>query len=173
MTDATLLARVRASVEAMGFELVDLRQRGARQRPILDVRVDRPGSTPGHGITADECGALSRELERMLEGEGHVGPRYVLEVSSPGIERPLRFAPHWAQAVGRRARVKAAGLAGRPEVEVLGVEGEEAVRLRLPDGTERRVALADVVEAHLVVDWQAIVKARRPGAGRTDDTRGP
>jgi ribosome maturation factor RimP len=86
-----LLEEIRRSVAALGFELADLRQVGTLQRPILQVRIDRPDSRPGHGVTADDCAAVSRSLERYLEGAGLVGPRHVLEVSSPGLEWPLRW----------------------------------------------------------------------------------
>ena len=160
MTHDPLLALVRAEVERQGFELVEFRRTGTPGRPVLKVRADRPGSEPGRGITTEECATLSRALERQLEDGGHVGTQYVLEVSSPGIERPLAFVEQWRRAVGKRAKLRAAGLPGRPEVEVLGVT-DEGVELRLPDGAVRHVALADVREAHLVVDWKTIGR-RKP-----------
>lgn len=149
----TLLDRIRELVEALGFELADLRRAGTRNRPILQVRIDRPDSAPGHGVTADDCSAVSRALERALEGEGLVGPAYVLEVSSPGLERPLRWPQHWRRFVGRRARVRARGLTGRPEVAIAGMPDDAHVALRLPDGALVTIALADVTDATLVVDW--------------------
>ncbi|HEX2449518.1 MAG TPA: ribosome maturation factor RimP [Gemmatimonadales bacterium] len=153
-----LLSPIREHIASLGFELVDLRRAGTLDRPILQVRVDRPDSTPGHGITAEECGSISRQLERLLESRGLVGPRYVLEVSSPGIERPLRWPDHWRRYVGRRARIRADGLAGRPEVEILGVPDDEHVRLRLPDGSERTVALRAVRDARLTFEWATPAK---------------
>jgi ribosome maturation factor RimP len=153
-----LLSPIREHIASLGFELVDLRRAGTLDRPILQVRVDRPDSTPGHGITAEECGSISRQLERLLESRGLVGPRYVLEVSSPGIERPLRWPEHWRRYVGRRARIRADGLAGRPEVEILGVPDDEHVRLRLPDGSERTVALRAVRDARLTFEWATPAK---------------
>ena len=160
MTHDPLLALVRAEVERQGFELVEFRRTGTPGRPVLKVRADRPDSEPGRGITTEECATLSRALERQLEEGGHVGTQYVLEVSSPGIERPLAFVEQWRKAVGKRAKVRAVGLPGHPEVEVLGVT-DGGVELRLPDGAVRSVALADVREAHLVVDWKTIGR-RKP-----------
>ena len=108
---------------------------GPLERPILQVRVDRPDSRPGHGITADDCAGISRSLERFLESSAMVGPRYVLEVSSPGIERPLRWPEHWRRFVGRRARVRAPALGGRREVEIVAVPDDEHVTLRQEGGT--------------------------------------
>ena len=90
-----LLASLRDHIAGLGFELVDLRRVGTLERPILQVRVDRPDSQPGHGVTAGDCARISRSLERFLESSAMVGPRYVLEVSSPGIERRLRWPEHW------------------------------------------------------------------------------
>jgi ribosome maturation factor RimP len=159
--DAAFLQLIREHVEALGFDLADLRRTGTLERPILQLRVDRPDSRPGHGVTADDCAAISRSLERFLESRGLVGPRYVLEVSSPGIERPLRWPEHWRRFVGQRARVRAAGLPGHPTVEIVSVPDDDHVVLRLPDGGERSVALADIRDAHLTHDWPARGQPKR------------
>jgi ribosome maturation factor RimP len=148
-----LLSPIREHIASLGFELVDLRRAGTLDRPILQLRVDRPDSTPGHGITATECAALSRGLERLLEARQLVGPRYVLEVSSPGIERPIRWPEHWRRYVGRRARIRADGVAGRPEIVILALPDDQHVTVRLPDGSERTLALGAVREARLTYDW--------------------
>jgi ribosome maturation factor RimP len=153
-----LLSPIREHIASLGFELVDLRRAGTLDRPILQVRVDRPDSTPGHGITAEECASVSRRLERLLESGGLVGPRYVLEVSSPGIERPLRWPEHWRRFVGRRARIRADGLPGRPEVVILAVPDDRHVHVRLPDGSERTMPLEAVREARLSYEWATPVK---------------
>ncbi len=161
MPHDALLDAIRDLVDRLGFELADLQRTGTRDRPILKVRIDRPDSAPGRGVSAEDCRLVSRALERMLEGTAGVGERYVLEVSSPGIERPLRRAAHWKRFIGSRARVRAAGLAGRTVVEIVDVPDDEQVRLRLPDGTERTFALADVRDAVLDVDWKTIGRDRR------------
>src|SRR5687767_2652874 len=121
MSADTLLAPIRDHITELGFELVDLRRAGTLERPILQVRVDRPDSRPGQGVTADDCAVISRSLEGFLESRAMVGPRYVLEVSSPGLERPLRWPDHWRRFVGRQARVRAAPLPGRRRVQILSV----------------------------------------------------
>jgi ribosome maturation factor RimP len=160
MSVDALLAPIRDHIAGLGYELVDLRHVGTLQRPILQVRVDRPDSRPGQGITADDCAGISRSLERFLESSAMVGPRYVLEVSSPGIERPLRWPEHWRRFAGRRARVRAEALGGRREVEIVAVPDDEHVTVRLEDGAEVTLPLADIRDAKLVVEWEA---ARKPG----------
>ncbi len=149
MVAEPLLEAVRRIVAGLGFELVEFRMSGPPQRPAIQVRIDRPDSRPGHGITAEDCTRTSRELERMLEGPGGVGDRYTLQVSSPGIERPVRFPEHWRRYAGRVVRVTARSLKGHPLAVILDLPDEHHVRLRLPDGTEPVVALADIKEALL------------------------
>jgi len=161
MSADALLTPIRDHIAGLGFELVDLKRTGTSQRPILQVRVDRPDSRPGQGVTADDCAVISRSLERFLENRAMVGSRYVLEVSSPGLERPLRWPEHWRRFVGRHARVRAASLPGRTRVEILAVPDDEHVRLRLEDGSEVTVALDSIREAALVVDWEILGKRGR------------
>jgi ribosome maturation factor RimP len=160
MSADALLAPIRDHIAGLGFELVDLRRTGAQQRPILQVRVDRPDSRPGQGVTADDCAAISRSLERFLETRAMVGPRYVLEVSSPGFDRPLRWPEHWRRFVGRDARVRAASLPGRDRVRIVAVPDDEHVVVRRGDGTDVVLALDAIREATLVVDVDVFGKRR-------------
>jgi ribosome maturation factor RimP len=155
VTPDQLLDLVRATLEEFGFELVDLRQLGSPSRPVLKVRADRSDPGAGAAITTDDCAVLSRALERRLETGGAVGVTYVLEVSSPGVERPVRFPEHWRRYIGRRVVVRAAGVPGRPTVVICGVPDDATVELALPGGEQVRLALRDVKEATLVYDWPA------------------
>jgi len=158
MMDAGLLGLIHSVADELGFELVDVRQGGSPQRPVLRVRVDLTDARPGHSITVDQCATMSRSLERALEESGAVGPRYVLEVSSPGVERPVRWPEHWRRYRGQEVRVTATGLGKRVTAAIAAVPDEDHVVLRRPDGREVTVSLADVQEATLVVDWAAIGK---------------
>ena len=160
MSVDALLVPIRDHLAGLGFELADLRRTGTLERPILQVRVDRPDSRPGQGITADDCAGISRSLERFLETRALVGPRYVLEVSSPGLERPLRWIEHWRRFVGQRVRVRAGALGGRRVVTIAAVPDDEHVTLRREEGTEVTLALEEIREAHLVVDWAAVTRRR-------------
>jgi ribosome maturation factor RimP len=162
MSVDALLNPIRAHLDGLGFELVDLRRTGTIQRPILQVRVDRPDSRPGQGVTADDCAGISRSLERFLEARAMVGPRYVLEVSSPGLERPLRWPEHWRRFIGRRARVRAQPLGGRRVVEIVAVPDDEHVTLRPEQGGEVTLGLDAISEATLWVDWAAVGRRRSP-----------
>jgi len=137
----------------MGLDLVELRRGGSRNRPTLDVRIDR---RDGSKVTVDDCAAASRALEARLDDAHALGERYVLEVSSPGVERPLRTPADWRRFTGRKASVLSEALGGRVEVEIVGVEDDAmgvAALVRMPRGEERRIPLAEVKEARLAFTW--------------------
>ncbi len=145
---------VTTELASIGFELVEFRRRGSKSRPVLDLRVER---ADGARVSVDDCARVSRAVEARLEAAQLVGERYVLEVSSPGIERPLRQLRDWQRAVGQPAVVTAQPLpGGKAEVTVLAVEGEsgaEIAVLRDAKGVEHRLPLADVSQARLAFHW--------------------
>ena len=139
---------VTSELDAVGFDLVELRKGGTRSRPVLEVRIDR---RDGEKITVDDCARASRALEARLDGGTLVADRYVLQVSSPG-ERPLRTPAEWRRFIGRWASVLAPDHGGRFEAEILGVEEQDTgatVTLRPERGEEKSIPLAAVKEARL------------------------
>jgi ribosome maturation factor RimP len=107
-------------------------------------------------VTVDDCARASRALEARLDADGSLGERYVLEVSSPGVERPLLKPADWKRFAGRKAKVLSDALGGREEVEIVALEGDagaEIVVVRDGRGAERRVPLAQVREARLAFHW--------------------
>jgi ribosome maturation factor RimP len=161
--DRGLAADIERRVDELGFELVELEVAGHRARPILRVYIDRPDSVPGQpSVTLEDCTAVSRGLETILDGREGLSARYVLEVSSPGVERPLVRPRDWTRFAGQPVSVRGkgtlAGKARRLEGELLGLksgEGEETVGLRLPGGEEVEFPLAEVEKANLVFRWGA------------------
>lgn len=150
-----LIDDIRHRVTALGLELVDLTVGGAKSRPRIQVRIDRPDSRPGHGVTVDECATVSRVLEGWLDEAGLFGPRYILEVSSPGIERPVRWPEHWERFVGRDVRLRVRGRGRMRATIVRVVEAGDAVVLRPTDQTDHiTVPFVDVQDARLAVDWE-------------------
>ena len=141
-----------------GFEPVEIQYRRERGGWVLRLFIDRlepiDGSPagPGSGVTLDDCVTVSRELGRILDVEDAVSGGYTLEVSSPGLDRPLTRPAHFQRFTGRKIKVKAAGPEGNRIVtgrllgledgqirletgdDVLSVPYEQAVRVRLvPD----------------------------------------
>lgn len=160
MVEDALERELAARIEALGFELVELERGGSRTRPVLRIRMDRPDAEPGQGVTLDDCAAVSRALEPMLDARENLGEKYVLEVSSPGVERPLvrprdfeRFAGHEVALIGQ---APLAGRGRRLEGELLGYAADdgEAVRLRLGDGDVVDIPRDEVARAHLIFRWR-------------------
>src|SRR5215207_7098093 len=110
-----------AELDLLGFDLVELRRGGTRTKPVFDVRIDR---RDGEKVTVDDCARASRAIEARLDAGALFQGKYVLEVSSPGVERPLRTASDWQRFVGRRARLTSAAVGGAVEGEVVGLEND-------------------------------------------------
>jgi ribosome maturation factor RimP len=146
LTDS-LVEAFRTRLEALGFDLADLRIGGTPNRPLVQVRID----SPPRKVTVEDCSRVSRALEQWLDAGGPLGQRYVLEVSSPGIDRPVRWHRHWAQFVGQDVNVKLAGL-GRVRARIVGAPTEDTVVLRPQGGEEREYRLADIKDARLASD---------------------
>jgi ribosome maturation factor RimP len=145
MLTESLVEAFRTRLEALGFDLADLRIGGTPNRPLVQVRID----CPPRNVTVEDCSRVSRALEQWLDAGGPVGNRYVLEVSSPGIERPVRWHRHWVQFVGRDVTVKLAGL-GRVRARIVAVPDQETVVLAPENGVERAYRVEEIRDARLV-----------------------
>ncbi|MGH2679251.1 MAG: ribosome maturation factor RimP [Actinomycetota bacterium] len=142
---------VRPVIEGEGLELVDVTFGRESGRRILRVTVDHDD-----GVDLDTLSELSRKVSRRLDLEGFEPGPYALEVSTPGIERPLRRPEDYRRVVGQRVRVKTGD--GVLEGELRAAE-EDAIRIAAGE-EERRVALGEVAAATTVVDWDAELRGR-------------
>jgi ribosome maturation factor RimP len=142
-------ALIRPVIEGEGLELVDVTFGRESGRRILRVTVDRYG-----GVDLDTISQLSGKVSRRLDLEGFEPGPYALEVTTPGIERPLRRPQDFRRAVGERVRVKTEE--GVLEGELRAAE-EDEIRIAALEG-ERRVGLDEVAAARTVVDWDAELK---------------
>ena len=151
-----LQAIVTNELEPLGLELFELKSGGSKGRPVLDVRIERADGKP---ITVDDCARASRAIEAKLD-EGNVfGPKYVLEVSSPGIERPLRHAADWRRFIGHDAVMTVDSEEGSRsrEIRIAGVEGDagkEIVVVEDAKGNSERLPLAAGKKARLAFNWK-------------------
>ena len=157
-----LVGEVEARLERMGFELVEAAWVGSAGRPILRIRMDLPDSVPGKGgVSVEQCARASRDLQPWLDAHPEVPERYVLEVSSPGVERPLTRSRDWERFKGNPVLVKGKGFPGgrgdRLQGDLLGLEedegGKAVVALLLEDGEQVRIPLDRIQKAHLVYRW--------------------
>lgn len=110
-------------IEGLGFELVRIRLMGGRTR-VLQIMADRPDG----GIGVDECGTISTAVSAVLDVEDPIEENFILEVSSPGIDRPLTRLKDFEMWKGWEARIETSELIdGRRRFKggLMGVEGEE------------------------------------------------
>ena len=158
-----VMGEVEARLERLGFELVEGGWVGSPRRPILRIRMDLPDSIPGQGgVTVDQCAEVSRDLEPWLDAHPDIPERYVLEVSSPGVERPLTRRRDWERFRGQPVLLKGRDFPGargnRLEGELLGLEevpgGAPVVVLLLEDGESVRIPLERIQKAHLIYRWE-------------------
>ena len=140
---AGIESNIAPTVAGMGYELVDAQaSNGGR---LLRIFIDKPG-----GITLDDCAAVSRQLTRVLEGEGVEFER--LEVSSPGLDRPLRKAGDFIRFAGQKAEVRMRTPDATGRRKFVGVlRGAEAGKVNVElDGQVVALALDDIDRAKLI-----------------------
>jgi ribosome maturation factor RimP len=146
----TVVERVRSSVAPLladlGLEIYDIEHAGG----VLRISVDKPG-----GIDLDGIALATRVVSRQLDHDDPIPGRYTLEVTSPGIERPLRTSEHFERAVGQIVNLRT-----HPEVEgdrrargeLLAVAAD-GITVRLEDGTERTIRFEEIERARTVFEW--------------------
>jgi len=131
-----------------GLELVDLEYRREGRRWVLRLFIDKEG-----GVTVEDCATVSRELADILDAKDAIPEAYVLEVSSPGLNRRVRKRRDFFRFAGRKVEVRLAALQdGRRKIvgTILGVEGE-AVVVAAPEATYT-IALENIARATLVYE---------------------
>lgn len=146
------------AVRAMGYDLVRVRYTGARTRPVLQIMAERPDGS----MDVEDCAELSRAVSALLDVEDPIHGEYELEVSSPGIDRPLvrkedfeRFAGFDAKIELARPRDGRRRFKGR----LKGFDGE-AVLLEVtgqgPEPVTERLAYSEIAEARLLLTDELI-----------------
>jgi ribosome maturation factor RimP len=143
-----LLALLEPPLTAMGYELVDLEVR-VGGNGLLRIYIDREG-----GVDLEDCERVSRQIGTLLDVEEPIPDSYALEVSSPGLDRPLRTAAHFERFAGHEAKIRLAGpLEGRRNFKgrLCGVE-DDGILIDV-DGRQWHLPLAEVATAHLVPEF--------------------
>lgn len=154
---ATLLEPL---VAREGFELVEVEWQREGSSWVLRLFVDRPG-----GVNVDHCQELSRTVETILDVEDFIEPSYQLEVSSPGVERPLRKPEHFQRYAGERVQLKTFGPvdAGQGARKSFGgvLRGfEDGAVLVEIDGKMHRVPHDKIAKAHIEYDFEADLRRK-------------
>jgi len=152
-----VLDRIRSLVDDVvqfaGMELVHMEMRREGGGLTLRIYIDKQG-----GVSLDDCARISRQVSLQLDAEDPIRPRYTLEVSSPGLDRPLHSDHDFQRFAGRKIRLSTiALLSGRRNFagRLVGlVDG--AIRMVLEDGEEVAIAKELVARAHLEPDYDGI-----------------
>jgi ribosome maturation factor RimP len=161
MAQADVIERVRAIAgrvaASCGLEVFDVQFRREASGMVLRVLIDRPGpaATAEESVSVEDCATISRDLSAILDVDDVVPTAYVLEVSSPGLDRPLVRAGDYERFAGRRAKLvmkeKVDGQ-GYFRGRLCGVENGN-VLIEAEDKRTHRVPLDLITRANLEVDF--------------------
>ncbi len=156
---ATLMQLIEPEVKALGFDLVRVKMFGGDDA-TLQVMAERPDTRQ---LTIDDCAAISRRLSDMLDEKDPIADAYRLEVSSPGIDRPLTRLSDFEDWKGHEARVNVAeAIGGRKQFKAVlaGTDGD-SVLLDDPKTGRVDIAFANIHSAKLVLT-DALISATMP-----------
>lgn len=139
--------RIEEIVKAHGFILVDVILRGDNHLRIIEVFIDGE-----KGITALDCANVSRVLNEIIELENLVGSNYRLDVSSPGIERPLKFLIQYNKHINRKFEVKYIdGVEKSLTAKLIRIEGDDLFFAVKND--EYKIKFGEITEAKVLISF--------------------
>ncbi|ANS84527.1 ribosome maturation factor RimP [Vibrio scophthalmi] len=141
-----LTEMLEAPVQASGYELVGLEFIRAGEHSTLRIYIDHE-----NGIFVEDCAEVSRQVSAVLDVEDPISVAYSLEVSSPGLERPLFKAAHYEQFIGHEVNIvlkMAANNRRKWKGQILSIDGE-TVSVTV-DGNEEQFALSNISKANLI-----------------------
>ena len=157
MSSAKLSQLLQPLVEGLGYEFVGLEHSSNPKNPVVVIYIDRE-----EGIAIEDCEAVSREVAALLDVEDPIPGHYNLEVSSPGLDRPLFTIEQFARFAGQEANVTVyAPVDGRRKFRgiILAASGDTVTIEQ--DGEEVTLESGNIVKARLVPDYDAILAESR------------
>jgi len=136
-------------LDELGLELVEVQYRREQSGWVLRLIIDKHD-----GVSLDDCAAVSREIGQLLDIEDFIDQAYNLEVSSPGLNRPLRSMTDFQRFTGRKARIKTAEPIGGEHVFIGRIQAAEGETIILDDGRrEVSIPFSQVSKARLEVEF--------------------
>lgn len=129
----------------LGFELVDVMLATEYGRKVLRFFIDKPG-----GVTIDDCTEASREISTLLDVEDPIPQRYTLEVSSPGLDRPLVKEADFVRYIGKKAKIKTK----EP------IEGRRHFKATIDSAWDGKISVTDFDNRRFVIELTQIDRAR-------------
>ena len=130
--------------EEAGLELVHVELVGSERKPIIRIFIDKPG-----GVTLEDCSTTSRSVEKILDEEDFIPSAYLLEVSSPGLERGLYNLNDFQKFIGETAKVKTSEA----------INGQKNFRGRIVAVEDHNVIFEDRTNGKIIIPYNAITKA--------------
>lgn len=143
-----LIEMLEPTVRTMGYELVELELAGSAGNRVVRLFIDTPT-----GVTLDDCEAVSHAVEEVLDAEDPIPGEYSLEISSPGVDRPLRKSEDYQRFAGETVKIKTFGpINGQRSFTgtLIGLE-EGQVIVKTPEGRSA-IPREQVAKAHLVAE---------------------
>ena len=145
------LATQIADGEAMEVIDVELRREGTRAGRVLRVYLDKEG-----GPNVDDLGRVSRQLSELLDSQDIVEGSYTLEVSSPGINRPLKKPEHFQRFIGKRVRIRTGDMIDgrRSFLGILSEVSGDTIRIEV-EGKPYQIPFCTIEKSNYEHDWSA------------------
>ena len=163
MSPDRLTKRLQPLVESLCYEFIGLERSSNPNYPMVRIYIDRE-----QGIDLDDCSNVSHEVAALLDVENLISGHYNLEISSPGLDRPLFTLAQFAQFAGAEIQLTLfAPEDGRRKFKgrILGVNGE-CIQLEL-DGTEVALNFNNIAKAKLVPDYDSLMTNRKQQMGQS------
>lgn len=137
-------------IEEHGFELVDVEYVKEGRSWYLRAYIDKPG-----GITIDDCEAVSRKLSDQLDEKDYIEDAYILEVSSPGLGRPLKKEKDYKRSLGAEVEIRTYRMIEKQKefIGILKGYDENTVTIETGDGTEKIFDKSDIALIRLAFDF--------------------
>lgn len=174
METEAIAARLAPALAELGLECLGMEWNAGHGGGLLRVYIDslQHDGDAANAVSVDDCEAASREISALLDVDDPIPGHYVLEVSSPGIERPLFNAAQFARFVGDEAKV----------VLKLPREGRRRLRGKIVavagkqidmdvEGKRMGIAEDEIESAHLVPDWDALGYTPKPKPGKAPNAK--
>jgi ribosome maturation factor RimP len=146
--DTQLNGLLKPVVEALGYELVGVERFPRHQETLLRVYIDSVS-----GVTVDDCARVSHQVSGVLEVENVIRGHYILEISSPGLDRPLFSLEHFQRFINRQIKVELSTLVeGRRKIvgTIVGVEDQEVILREAENNKDYRIPFNRIGKARLV-----------------------
>jgi len=144
-----LTTLLRPAAEALGYEFLGIEYISQGKHSVLRIYIDHE-----QGITVDDCAAVSHQASGILEVEDPIANQYTLEVSSPGLDRPLFTENHYLRFLGEEAQVRCRrGVAGRRNFKGVITACENGLVTLNVDGEDYQLDIGDIEKANLVAKF--------------------